>query len=345
MRLLKIPKRSGGHRVVCACGKAQKKILRDLLPSLNHKQLLYCDGEIVHGFIQGRSVVSNARKHIGYAYTLNMDLKDFFDTVTPDMVTQYLSAGEMELCFIDGHAYQGLPTSPAVANLAAIALDKALKEYIATIDDEIVLTRYADDISVSFNEYTTYQLLKAEIPRIVEAHGFKVNPKKTRLSDARYGYREITGLKVGPHSVSAGRKLRRKIRALKHYKSKTDKPHWALKGLEEWYKVRPPHPPVPVQLDNLWRAVKAKYILASITLYDGPEAKMYKAMVDQVERVRGQPSVTKQDVKAFIKSLVHKDRRILDDVSSVQTPAPPGTIHVFDLAQATQLLGRERLTI
>ena len=37
--------------------------------------------EAAHGFRAGRSIVSNARPHVGAAVVVNLDLKDFFPTV------------------------------------------------------------------------------------------------------------------------------------------------------------------------------------------------------------------------------------------------------------------------
>ena len=39
-----------------------------------------------HGFEKGRSILTNARQHVGRHYLLNMDLKNFFPSITRRMV-------------------------------------------------------------------------------------------------------------------------------------------------------------------------------------------------------------------------------------------------------------------
>jgi hypothetical protein len=74
-----IPKKTGGERVISAPHRrlkaAQHWILRNILEPL---QL----SESAHGFVAGRSIVSNAVPHVGAAIVVNVDLKDFFPTVT-----------------------------------------------------------------------------------------------------------------------------------------------------------------------------------------------------------------------------------------------------------------------
>lgn len=48
---------------------------------------------IPHAFFQGRSAVTNARQHIGFAITINLDIKDFFSNVRPDMHKKCLVSG------------------------------------------------------------------------------------------------------------------------------------------------------------------------------------------------------------------------------------------------------------
>jgi hypothetical protein len=71
------------------------------------------------------------------------------------------------------HLPQGAPTSPALANLAAHALDRRLLGLGATY------SRYADDLTFS-GSHRIRGLLPA-IAAIARDEGFRVNPRKTRL--------------------------------------------------------------------------------------------------------------------------------------------------------------------
>ena len=78
-RQFHIPKKSGGVRVITAPDGELKDILTTLgfifsercVPTPN-----------AMAFTRGRSVADNARAHVGHHYVLNLDLKDFFTTIT-----------------------------------------------------------------------------------------------------------------------------------------------------------------------------------------------------------------------------------------------------------------------
>jgi hypothetical protein len=133
----------------------------------------------------------------------------------------------------DNRAYQGLPTSPVVANIAAVDMDTAILRKIK--DKNIVYTRYADDMCFSFNDYENVSFLKTSVPQIVGRCGFKLNKSKTWLQDARYGKRMITGVSVDANGISSSRKVRRKLRAAIHQGNKN-----SAMGLTEWAKLKSP---------------------------------------------------------------------------------------------------------
>lgn len=237
MKFIKIPKKTPGEfRDICVPNKREKAWFRERLPYINTVCLHTCNDKVVHGFSCFRSVVTNAWMHVGFQYTLKFDLSNFFDTVTPDMVREYLGDRTKEF-FVNGRAFQGLPTSPQIANLAAVKLDKAICD---VIDAEVLLaedkdgnlpenykapvyTRYADDLTFSFNDYAFYAKLKEKIPGIVAAQGFTINLKKTRLQSAKFGWRSVTGISVGQKSIKAKYSQRQKAKALRHnYFIKTD---------------------------------------------------------------------------------------------------------------------------
>src|SRR6185436_17792305 len=105
------------------------------------------------GFVSGRSTVSNARAHLGRSLVVNLDLKDFFPSVTFPRVrglfesVGYSPAAATILALLctesprmavdhDGTRHwvavaeralpQGACTSPAIANLVARKLDRRL---------------------------------------------------------------------------------------------------------------------------------------------------------------------------------------------------------------------------
>ena len=234
-KIIKLPKGDGNFRTIYAPSKAYKERLQSFLLDLQQK-VHNSDGDYtLHGFMRGRGPVSNAQKHVGYAYTLSLDLKDFFDSVTIEMVKEYLSEEEISLCFIDGIARQGLPTSPLIANLAFLKVDAHIKGAIAEEGIYTVYTRYADDLIFSFNHEAFASTLEKLIKRIVKENGFILNDKKTKLQCAKGGRRMITGIGVGERAIFPSRKLKRQIRAALHQKNREE-----AFGLLSWAECKVP---------------------------------------------------------------------------------------------------------
>jgi len=155
---------------------------------------------VAHGFVEGRSAVSNAIQHIGKKFTLTIDLKDFFDSVTETHLKRSLVDPDTatRLCY-EGATRQGLSSSPAAANVAAIPLDREILKVLGVLKvlgDDIVYTRYADDLTFSSDNLDNLLRLRKEVPVLIEKCGFHCNTKKTRIQSAVFGRRIITGVGV-----------------------------------------------------------------------------------------------------------------------------------------------------
>lgn len=234
-----IKSKSGKERLVYIPNTEEKQELRGILDGLNNKMTNLCDTDVVHGFMPGKNPVTNAKKHIGFDYTLCMDIKDFFESVTPDKVEKYLTDDEIDRVFVDNAARQGLPTSPAVANIAGISMDKALVKALGKLGNkyttEIVYTRYADDLSISFNSESLIKEIKRVVNQAVSRCGFKINYSKTICQSSKAGRRIICGVAVDEDGIYPTREVKRRIRAARHQGNKR-----GLKGLEEWAKLKEP---------------------------------------------------------------------------------------------------------
>lgn len=174
----------------------------------------------VHGFVRGKSILTNAREHCSPRthHILNLDLEDFFPSITFYRVRgvfqkhpfcfSYESATVLaHLCTLDGKLPQGAPTSPFLANLVCRSLDRDLanlaRQYRA------IYTRYADDITFSFNVRNADRLPAAicsVVDRqvmlgpelcdiIINRHHFSINQAKTRIQN-KFHRMEVTGLTV-----------------------------------------------------------------------------------------------------------------------------------------------------
>jgi retron-type reverse transcriptase len=236
-----IPKRSGGARKIAAPAgplKAlQKKILRKLLARLKVH-------EAVRGFQPGQSIVTHALPHVKKAVVVHMDIKDFFPATTAKRVRDYFrrvgwdnQAADLltKLCTHDGGLPQGAPTSPRLSNLVNYRMDvrlsalaaklclgdsipDAAKATQATEGDAIHYTRYADDLTFSFD--TDERSAVASVIRVTKDvladDGYKLHQDK-KLRIMRRGDRQmVTGLVVND-GVQLPRAVRRRLRAIRHH--------------------------------------------------------------------------------------------------------------------------------
>lgn len=181
-----------------------------------------------HGFVMGRSVVTNAENHLHRNYVLNFDLKDFFPSVTASRVASGLKRqgiSERVAWFItrlctrtvldddipEEVLPQGAPTSPILSNIACDMMDLRLEG----LADRFGLhyTRYADDITFSSHHsvYAKDSIFWKELEDIISANGFRINPAKTRLQK-KGSRQEVTGLTVGD-KVNVSRKWLKNLRA------------------------------------------------------------------------------------------------------------------------------------
>jgi retron-type reverse transcriptase len=198
-----------------------------------------------HGFLAGRSILSNATNHVDSTIVVKMDVKDFFPSVTFRRVKGiFRRAGYREqvstlLALICTEAPreiveqgqttyyvalgprclpQGAPTSPALTNTLCLRLDRRLDGLARSLGYRY--TRYADDLTFSLprNHEGDPRLgtLLGKARRVVESEGFTVRLEKTRV--ARPGARQqVTGLVVnGNAAPRVPRKLRRQLRAAVH---------------------------------------------------------------------------------------------------------------------------------
>jgi retron-type reverse transcriptase len=207
-RYVLIPRRGGPPRVIeqpkLRLKEVQRRILREILVWIPAH-------DAAHGFTRGRSALTHAARHTGKPAVLRVDLEDFFASVTaarvygifrtagyPEAVAHALTGLCTNACRIDvpaslrrrlatPHLPQGAPTSPALANLAAHALDRRLLGLGATY------SRYADDLTFS-GSHRIRGLLPA-IAAIARDEGFRVNPRKTRLMSSG-GRQTVTGIVV-----------------------------------------------------------------------------------------------------------------------------------------------------
>lgn len=228
IRHIRLKKRSGKTRKIVAPSDRYGNILRSLLFNFFK---YYRPSDQANGFVLGRSIVDNAKPHVGCNTIINLDLKDFFDNMTFSMANKAL-AGNKALCQYCSNRFeatagkcapsianvgckqhnyyedksdkapvaddrnvvenrgnvlfwilhlctvydqkrnirytpQGFPTSPAISNfIMGIWFDKILNRYCTDHINSLKYTRYADDLTISSQDYLDKNKVREIITKV-----------------------------------------------------------------------------------------------------------------------------------------------------------------------------------
>ena len=232
-----IPKKRGGTRTIAAPKPLLKKSQRTILDQI------LCNipvSEQAHGFIKEKSVITGASSHPLQPYLIiNMDLKDFFPTVTFERVRGLFYSlgysGEVSTLLAMLCTYceripikvkeeikhvavskrilpQGSPASPMITNILSRKLDKRLIGLAKKFGFHY--TRYADDISFSLQQEqdVNFGRFCGLIYKIVDEEGFVINKLKTRFL-RKNNQQKITGIIINNSEAGLPRTWIRKYRA------------------------------------------------------------------------------------------------------------------------------------
>lgn len=214
-----IRKKSGGTREMVQPSIKLKPILT-WIESVILSQLEI--STIATAFCPGSSVVKNAAAHRDSPYSVRVDLSNFFHSIkTHDLLSVIAkannslpawmtSSGIKEListaCFDSSERLPiGYSTSPKIANVVMLDLDKSLLRKISdkSVFGNAVLTRYADDFVFSTNKKgacRAFYLLLEELLKNTDSPKLTINSDKTRFMSLKGGSTLITGLRLKQNS-------------------------------------------------------------------------------------------------------------------------------------------------
>lgn len=216
-------------RAISAPDERLKFLQRKLADKLTE---VYRPRKPVHGFVVERSIKTNALSHLHRRFVVNIDLKDFFPTISQNRVEGMLGSLGIDarvaeiiarICCNEGHLPQGAPSSPVLSNMICFRLDKNLMDIAK--EARCIYTRYADDITFSSHQPPTVlfeatlppsgrfspDLFVAKLRDAVQQNGFVINPEKSHYAD-RHSRRLVTGLKIN-ELLNVDRRYIRNIRA------------------------------------------------------------------------------------------------------------------------------------
>lgn len=226
----KVPKKSGGYRVISAPDEKLKWVQGKLNNYILKKyEFLDCQ----YGFVKGRSIVDNAKVHNKAKYILNIDLKNFFPSIhfgrvrgifmaKPFYLSSEIATILANIACYHNELPQGSPCSPTISNIICYTLDNKLMKLSEQY--HFRYTRYADDITLSSDtpfpkEIATRLpdntvIIGKRLRSIIENHGFIINEKKNNYS-MNYERKEVTGLIVN-EKVNIKKVYLKELRALLH---------------------------------------------------------------------------------------------------------------------------------
>lgn len=228
----KIPKKTGGERLICAPMPRLKNAQHWILVNILEKLELH---DAAHGFRRDRSIVSNAQPHVKRDIIINFDLKDFFPSISYRRIKGlfqsfgYCEAAatifallctqpEVEEVELDGKTYyvalterhlpQGSPASPALTNILCRRLDRRLTQMAQSLG--FVYTRYADDLTFSASGDSLRHIcnILKRTESIVTHEGFTINQQKTRIL-RKNRQQEVTGVVVNTRPNICKKTLKR----------------------------------------------------------------------------------------------------------------------------------------
>ena len=222
---VKIPKSTGGTRVLSVPEDDLKSLQAKLA---SHLQLALQSKvhKCANAYVPGRSILTNARPHLGCAVLIKLDIKQFFDSVKKEQIRPWvfsalrahaLTERVVDLVFSERGLPQGAPTSPLLSNLVLRRLDIELYQECNRLG--AIYTRYADDITISLKEDDSaiIRYLIKIVEGLLKTEGFVLNKKKGKLQVLRpHQAQRICGVTINSGRLSISRQQRRILRAAKH---------------------------------------------------------------------------------------------------------------------------------
>lgn len=251
-RHFRIAKRNGSERQIWAPVPRLKYIQQWILQHILNSLPIHGSA---HGFVIGKSILTNAEAHSNSQLLIKIDIKDFFGSIGwrrvkgvfrhagykeqyATLLALLCTESPREIFAIDGINHyialsdpvlpQGAPTSPALTNIICLNLDRRL----AGLADSLGLrySRYADDLTFSVENPSQSKARKAKpdadnqligqllgsVHKILAEEGFVMHPDKSKV--IRQGNcQQVTGLVVnGDQPPRVPKHIKRMLRAAIH---------------------------------------------------------------------------------------------------------------------------------
>ena len=320
-----IKKKSGADRTLHAPIKGLKEFQKALNLIL---QCLHQPHKSATGFIVGKSIVDNARIHVGQFYVYNLDLKDFFPSIDKSRIWGRLLAPPFNLntsderkkianmiaglsCtpmeverFVENEWIktttsvlpQGAPTSPTLTNAICEKMDIRLSGVAKRFG--LNYTRYADDITFS-SKHNIYEIAPNSFEKIFVANSSFDKEVRRIIADQNFHVKEskVRLQKDGYRQEVTGLVVNDKINVTRRYIKQLRQwlYYWEIYGYDRAYtyflqKYCMDNQPTIKGKPNMEMVLEGK--LLYLKMVKGENDGTYLKLKERLDRLIGIPTVS-----------------------------------------------------
>jgi RNA-directed DNA polymerase len=234
-KIYEIPKRSGGTRQIHHPSRQLKSLQRFVVRNLIRRLPVH---SAATAYRLGSSIKKNTRFHQNSAFTIRIDLENFFPSFNSLGIFEFLkenrslfnSIGDdqslllaTQLVSRNGRLTIGAPSSPSITNAMMYSVDTEIALWCDS--RELIYSRYADDMFISSSKTNALSEVPEFIRYVLSNYKYSkllINDKKTAFLSRKYR-RTITGLVITPQGkISIGLLRKIEIKKLIYKASKNE---------------------------------------------------------------------------------------------------------------------------
>ncbi|WP_063650823.1 retron St85 family RNA-directed DNA polymerase [Aliivibrio fischeri] len=227
----KIPKKRGGFRDIAQPSNEIKIFQYGLIDTFLKNFPIH---DCATAYMENKSIYDNALPHKDSKYLLKLDFKDFFHSIRPEHLKFYINKynegiSNIEIDIINNFLFWmdkednklklciGAPSSPMISNIVMYDFDLELESLCNT--NNVIYTRYADDLTLSSNSNSSLMEVEGFLNKIVERTQIPLlelnDSKRVCIGDKKS--KRVTGIVITHNNqLSVGRYKRKRIRAMLH---------------------------------------------------------------------------------------------------------------------------------